>query len=128
MHFNKWSNIPVMNIYWSLVLLKLVICILEYTTCLPSIITYQLVSMSIKSTDPLPIQIHRHSVSSFKFLLLIAFLWSPIKICLTNLCIYLFTWGFYIAFKTVQVISLRVVLRAEETSTYSWSRFCTVNC
>ena len=28
----------------------------------------------------------------------------------------------------VQVISRGVVGRAEETSTYSWSRFCTVNC
>ena len=28
----------------------------------------------------------------------------------------------------MQVISRRVVGRAEETSTYSWSRFCTVNC
>ena len=36
--------------------------------------------------------------------------------------------GFYVTFNTVQVISLRVVGRAEETSTYSWSRFCTVNC
>ena len=36
--------------------------------------------------------------------------------------------GFYVAFNTVQVISRRVVGRAEETSTYSWSRFCTVNC
>ena len=35
--------------------------------------------------------------------------------------------GFYITFNTVQVISRRVVLWAEETSTYSWSRFCTVN-
>ena len=43
------------------------------------------------------------------------------------LFIYLF-WGFYIAFNTVQVISRRVVGRAEETSIYSWSRFCTVNC
>ena len=42
--------------------------------------------------------------------------------------IYLFIWGFYVAFNTVQVISRRVVRRAEETSTYSWSRFCTVNC
>ena len=39
-----------------------------------------------------------------------------------------FYWGFYVAFNTVQVISRRVVGRAEETSTYSWSRFCTVNC
>ena len=36
--------------------------------------------------------------------------------------------GFYIAFNTVQVISQRVVLLAEETSTYSWSRLCTINC
>ena len=36
--------------------------------------------------------------------------------------------GLYVAFNTVQVISRRVVGRAEETSTYSWSRFCTVNC
>ena len=28
----------------------------------------------------------------------------------------------------MQVISRRVVGRGEETSTYSWSRFCTVNC
>ena len=36
--------------------------------------------------------------------------------------------GFYLAFNTVQVISQRVVGRAEETSTYSSSVFCTVNC
>ena len=36
--------------------------------------------------------------------------------------------GFYVAFNTVQVISQRVVGMAEETSTYSWSGFCTVNC
>ena len=35
---------------------------------------------------------------------------------------------FYVAFNTVQVISQQVVGRAEETSTYSLSRFCTVNC
>ena len=35
--------------------------------------------------------------------------------------------GFYVAFNTVQVIWRRVVGRAVETSTYSWSRFCTVN-
>ena len=40
--------------------------------------------------------------------------------------IYFFIYlGFYVAFNTVQVISRRVVGRAEETSTYSWSRFCT---
>ena len=42
-----------------------------------------------------------------------------------RLVIYL---GFYVAFNTVQVISRRVVGRAEETSTYSSSGFCTVNC
>ena len=42
-----------------------------------------------------------------------------------DLFIYL---GFYVAFNTVQVISRRVVGRAEETSTYSLSGFCTVNC
>ena len=36
--------------------------------------------------------------------------------------------GFYIAFNTVQIISRRQDLSVEETSTYSWSNFCTVNC
>ena len=36
--------------------------------------------------------------------------------------------GFDVAFNTVQVISRRVVGRAEETSTYSSLGFCTVNC
>ena len=36
--------------------------------------------------------------------------------------------GFYVAFNTVQVISRQVVGRADETSTYSSSGFCTVNC
>ena len=36
--------------------------------------------------------------------------------------------GFYVAFNTVQVLSRWVVGRAEETSTYSSSGFCTVNC
>ena len=40
----------------------------------------------------------------------------------------LFIWGFYVTFNTVQVISRRVVGRAEETSTYSLLGFCTVNC
>ena len=35
---------------------------------------------------------------------------------------------FHTAFNTIQIISRRVVGRAEETSTYSWSRFYTVNC
>ena len=39
--------------------------------------------------------------------------------------IYVFIYlGFYVAFNTVQVISRRVVGRAEETSTYSLSGFC----
>ena len=43
--------------------------------------------------------------------------------------LYLFIYfGFYVAFNTVQVISRRVVGRAEETSTFSSSGFCTVNC
>ena len=45
--------------------------------------------------------------------------------------VYLFLFiylGFYVAFNTVQVISRRVVGRAEETSTYSSLGFCTVNC
>ena len=36
--------------------------------------------------------------------------------------------GFYVAFNTVQIISRRVVGRAEETSIYSLLGFCTVNC
>ena len=44
---------------------------------------------------------------------------------LKHLIIYL---GSKVAFSTVLIISLQVVLWAEETSTYSWSRFCTVNC
>ena len=42
-----------------------------------------------------------------------------------NLMIYL---GFYTTFNTTQVTSQRVIFGAEETSTYSWSMFCTVNC
>ena len=42
-----------------------------------------------------------------------------------NFFVYL---GFYVAFNTVQVISRRVVGRAEETSTYSSLGLCTVNC
>ena len=36
--------------------------------------------------------------------------------------------GFYVTFNTVQVLSRHLVGRAEETSTYSSPRFCTVNC
>ena len=43
---------------------------------------------------------------------------------LVNLFIY---FEFYVTFNTVQVISRRVVGRAEETSTYSSLGFCTVN-
>ena len=35
---------------------------------------------------------------------------------------------FYVALITVRVKSRPVVVWAEKTSTYSWSRFCTVNC
>ena len=42
--------------------------------------------------------------------------------------IYFIYLGFYVSFNTVQVISRRVVGRAEETSTYSSLGFCTVNC
>ena len=49
----------------------------------------------------------------------------PLIFATAHLFIYL---GFYIAFNTVQVISRRVVGRAEETSTYSLSGFCTVKC
>ena len=46
-----------------------------------------------------------------------------------TLFIYFFIYlGFYVAFNTVQVISRRVVGRAEETSTYSSLGLCTVNC
>ena len=47
----------------------------------------------------------------------------------TTLSVFLFIYlGFYVAFNTVQVISRRVVGRAEETSTHSSLGFCTVNC
>ena len=55
---------------------------------------------------------------------------SPVSVGSSDLgvVIYLFIYlGFYIAFNTVQVISRRVVGRAEETSTYSSLGFCTVN-
>ena len=47
--------------------------------------------------------------------------------CVETQCLVIYL-GLYVAFNTVQVISRQVVGRAEETSTYSWSRFCTVNC
>ena len=42
--------------------------------------------------------------------------------------IYLFIWVFNVTCNTVQGISREVVLWALKTSTYSWSRLCTVNC
>ena len=45
-----------------------------------------------------------------------------------HLSVYFVYLTFYVAFNTVQVISRRVVGRAEETSTYSSLGFCTVNC
>ena len=50
-----------------------------------------------------------------------------IRYCTYNVCIFIYLL-FYVAFNTVQVISRRVVGRAEETSTYSSLGFCTVNC
>ena len=46
----------------------------------------------------------------------------------TDSAVDLFIFWFYVAFNTVQVISRRVLGRAEKTSTYSSSGFCTVNC
>ena len=79
------------------------------------------------------LQVKILNITHFCGILLLAFsvcnmwmnksLWKPYTF--TNLFIYL---GFYIAFNTVQVISRRVVGRAEETSTYSSLGFCTVNC
>ena len=74
----------------------------------------------------------------FEFYLLLHFS-VLVFLCTCTLCIYcccvdmaefyLFIYlGFYVAFNTVQVISQRVVGRAEETSTYSSSGLCTVNC
>ena len=45
-----------------------------------------------------------------------------------GVCLFIVYLGFYVAFNTVQVISRRVVGRAEETSTYSSLGVCTVNC
>ena len=48
---------------------------------------------------------------------------------ISKILIYLFIYlGCCVAFNTVQVISRRVVGRAEETSTYSSLGLCTVNC
>ena len=59
---------------------------------------------------------------------------SVVLLAYSTLSVYLFIYnvfifgGFYVAFNTVQVISRRVVGRAEETSTHSSLGFCTVNC
>ena len=56
---------------------------------------------------------------------------SKICECISKIAVSIlvfFYLGFYVAFNTVQVISRRVVGRAEETSTYSSLGFCTVNC
>ena len=51
------------------------------------------------------------------------------KECKTHITQSIFIYlGFYVAFNTVQVISRRVVGRAEETSIYSSLGFGTVNC
>ena len=42
--------------------------------------------------------------------------------------LFYFSFGVYVTFDTVQVISRPVVGRAEETSTYSLLGFCTVIC
>ena len=52
----------------------------------------------------------------------------PVEVKAIDQFLFFIYLGFYIAFNTVQVISQRVVGRAEETNTYSWSMFCTVNC
>ena len=51
----------------------------------------------------------------------------PVKVNVLGVLMFVYL-GFYVAFNTVQVISRRVVGRAEETSTYSSLGFCTVNC
>ena len=63
--------------------------------------------------------------SQFSFLATRAYLDLFKNTCNSTVFIYL---GFYVAFNTVQVISRRVVGRAEETSTYSSLGFCTINC
>ena len=55
-------------------------------------------------------------------------LWQSYKYQICNTYLFIVYLGFYVAFNTVQVVSRWVVGRAEETSTYSFSGFCTVNC
>ena len=40
----------------------------------------------------------------------------------------IFVYCGFTSLSTLQIITQQVVGRAEETSTYSWSRFCIVNC
>ena len=49
-------------------------------------------------------------------------------LCAPVTVMYIPLFGVYVAFNNVQVISRRVVGRAEETSTYSSLGLCTVNC
>ena len=64
------------------------------------------------------------AISATSVFMATLFLFLGLLFC-GHLFIYL---GFYVAFNTVQVISRRVVGRAEETSTYSSLGVCTVNC
>ena len=62
-----------------------------------------------------------------KHLAFFTFIYTFWTKCKLLVCLFVYL-GFYVAFNTVQVISQQVVGRAEETSTYSWLGFCTVNC
>ena len=53
---------------------------------------------------------------------------SPFTLQTVSHVVTLFISGFYVAFNTLQVISRRLAGRAEETSRYSSSGFCTINC
>ena len=62
------------------------------------------------------------------FVVVAVYNWIQDQIIVTTNYVVFVYLGFYVAFNTVQVISRRVVGRAEETSTYSSLGFCTVNC
>ena len=64
--------------------------------------------------------LHNRGVGNF----LVAPKFHPIY---SKVCPFIYL-GLFVAFNTVEVISRRVVGRTEETSTYSLSGFCTVNC
>ena len=57
----------------------------------------------------------------------VAFTLLAFPAAFNTLCLFIYL-GFNVSFNTVQVISRRVVGRAEETSTYSSLGLCTVNC